>query len=857
MTVIELAIVPGQAAGAYRVDVVRSPAGEASEVVALDVEELLSRREQLEQAVLASAVASRAILPQNERPLREIGQELFSALLGSGDVAGRYRASAALATEREEGLRVVLRVDTAALAGLPWEAMYDAVAGGYVCRRDQLVRHVPVAAVVPPLTVAPPLRILAIISSPRGLPRLDVEKEQEQLTRALARLRTQGLIEIRWADEATWAALQDWLLGGQWHVVHFIGHGDFDIRQDEGVLALTGEDGRADLVEADRLVDLLHEARPMPRLVVLNSCSGATAGANDLFASTAAALVRGGVSAVAAMQYSISDHAAVAFARGFYTAIAHGRGVDEATSSGRVAILGTGSRTLEWVTPVMYLRGRDSRLFVLHSPSPTETGSDDNPALAAGRGQAPTSPPDGAHADGWGWESYAAELNIPPERIKVGQRLVADITAAVAKRGLPWRVVMRKGYVAIQRPGGYNVMVVDLWWNKAPRLAGKVPAEPASLGLASPFPHLPEVWIPAEREWGWTVPSEAAMPDVAMLIDLIQPLQPTQGPMNIPVGRTIAVGAIRPVGGTVSATVSPGEVLEAAIQRLEASGASRHIREAADGLRAMGYELRLAQTTIPGKRPENYLRIMDPTYSAHGIGYLTPTLFAYSRASDRDRLAALPGAILTGSSINFSHVESVQTGLAAARLLKPELRWNSDDLSPASGHITAVGQGPSETIWNEQRFLDAARACRPEQEVSLMQQLIAHVHALNGTLSWGKHATPGVSGRYSVLGTSTPVWIMRIVNGPRASSVRFELTAKWIAPRLSAGEGGFERLETAAHVLRKIPNTAGKIDIKKAKMRDWRTDFIIAFSDIAEGSGHMRQVIEAIDAIVDRVPRRG
>lgn len=73
----------------FRVEVVRSPAGEAATVVALDVEALLARREQLERAVLASAVASRAVLPQTERPIREIGQELFSALLGSDDVAGR------------------------------------------------------------------------------------------------------------------------------------------------------------------------------------------------------------------------------------------------------------------------------------------------------------------------------------------------------------------------------------------------------------------------------------------------------------------------------------------------------------------------------------------------------------------------------------------------------------------------------------------------------------------------------------------------------------------------------------------------------------------------------------------------
>jgi hypothetical protein len=65
------------------------------------------------------------------------------------------------------------------------------------------------------------------------------------------------------------------------------------------------------------------------------------------------------------MQYEISDPAAVVFARGFYAAIARSRGVDDAVSSGRVAILGLSDRTLEWVTPVLYLRGHDTRLFTL------------------------------------------------------------------------------------------------------------------------------------------------------------------------------------------------------------------------------------------------------------------------------------------------------------------------------------------------------------------------------------------------------------------------------------------------------------------------------------------------------------
>jgi hypothetical protein len=254
-----------------------------------------------------------------------------------------------------------------------------------VCRQDQLVRHVPVASVPAPLQLRPPLRVLGVISSPRGLPALDVEKEQDQLAQPTSK----GLAELHWAASATWADLQELLLEGEWHVLHFIGHGDFDAERDEGVLALVREDGRADLVAAHRLVDLLRQARPMPRLVVLNSCSGAAAGVSDLFSGTAAALVRGGVSAVAAMQYEISDPAAVAFARGFYAAIVRGRGIDDAVSSGRVAILGLSDRTLEWVTPVLYLRGHDSQLFTLPAPaedtSPESASRDDTDSSSRGR----------------------------------------------------------------------------------------------------------------------------------------------------------------------------------------------------------------------------------------------------------------------------------------------------------------------------------------------------------------------------------------------------------------------------------------------------------------------------------------
>jgi outer membrane protein assembly factor BamB len=363
---IELEIGAGSSAGSYSVRVIRAAAGgEPAGALELDVNELLARRELLETTLLASAVARRSV-PTAEQPVREVGQQLFQALF-SGPVYGMYRASLGMAQQRGKRLRVVLRLTAPELAALPWETLFDPETDAYLCRQEPLVRHVPAPYTADPVEARPPLRILGMVASPRGLPLLDVEAEKDHLAEALAEPMAEGLVEVVWIPEATWEGVHAQLLAGEWHVLHFVGHGDYDVQTDEGVLALVGADGRADLVDARRLADLLGEAQPTPQLVVLNSCSSGQAGVNDLFSGTAATLARCGISAVAAMQFSISDAAAIAFARGFYTAIAHGRDVDEAARSGRISILGA-QGSLEWVTPVLYVRGQARQLFNLSTP---------------------------------------------------------------------------------------------------------------------------------------------------------------------------------------------------------------------------------------------------------------------------------------------------------------------------------------------------------------------------------------------------------------------------------------------------------------------------------------------------------
>ena len=363
--IIELEIGPGEEPGAWEVRVLRSAGADtASASFRLDVDTLITRLPFMDSTVLASAVPARRVLTEGETEIQRVGTELFAAVF-SGEVEEAYRTSRAVAKERGESLQVRLRLVAPTLAALPWESLYDPEAGVYVCRKEPLIRQIPTTDVMEPLSLDPPLRVLAMVAAPSDLPAIDAGAERTRLETALGPHIARGRILVEWLDDVTWANVHEKLLSAPWHVLHFVGHGSYDSSSDEGVLAFVGSDGRAEYVDASALADLLDQAEPTPRLVVINSCMSGTSSTDELYSGTAAALVNSGINAVAAMQFTISDAAAVAFSQGFYSALAYGRRIDEAVVSGRIAILGLGRDTLEWVTPVLCLRGDETQLFVL------------------------------------------------------------------------------------------------------------------------------------------------------------------------------------------------------------------------------------------------------------------------------------------------------------------------------------------------------------------------------------------------------------------------------------------------------------------------------------------------------------
>jgi WD40 repeat protein len=370
--------------GSYRLHV-SSPAGDDSMYVGLDPARLGVDLDVLQAQVLASAATSRSMrVPELERPLREVGQALFDAVFQAS--AGALFLSSRNEVEGAGGrLRIVLRLHPPELAVLPWELLFSDHYGGYLCRRSPMVRYVDAPEPVRPLTVSPPLRVLGMTALPGDLAALDADTEQRRLQQLLAPLQDRGLISVDWVPGQSWEAAQDALYAGC-QVFHFIGHGGFDPDRGEGVIAFADERDRQQLVGASLLAELLSVADPMPRLVVLNSCQTGAGADTDVFSSTAATLVRT-VPAVVAMQFAVTDDAAAVFSRAFYRALVRNRGVDEAVRAGRIALTGWNTDTLEWVTPVLYLRSRDSRLFDLTYPGPAGTDEQPEPrqeaALAA------------------------------------------------------------------------------------------------------------------------------------------------------------------------------------------------------------------------------------------------------------------------------------------------------------------------------------------------------------------------------------------------------------------------------------------------------------------------------------------
>lgn len=349
--------------GGYRV-FASGPAGEAAGSFALpysdvEVENLVLRLSRPRTGV-------RRIDASDLELVRAFGGGLFDAVF-SGRVRDVYRSSLAAALGEGCGMRISLALTgTPELMHVPWEYLYDDPAFLSISTWTPVVRYLDLVSTRRPLQVEPPLRIIAMVSSPIDLARLDVGQERAKVEESLAGLVAQGAVEVHWLEQPTLQALQRGLRRADYHIFHYVGHGGYDQASQDGVLALEDGTGRSRLVSGMELGTILADETTL-RLAVLNACEGARSSADDPFSGVATSLVRREIPAVVAMQLQITDRAAITFACELYSALADGYAIDAALAESRKAIFADDNE-LEWATPVLFMRVPDGRIFDVATP---------------------------------------------------------------------------------------------------------------------------------------------------------------------------------------------------------------------------------------------------------------------------------------------------------------------------------------------------------------------------------------------------------------------------------------------------------------------------------------------------------
>ncbi len=301
----------------------------------------------------------------------ECGTLLYEALF-SGEMGRLLESCCRSAIGRRNcGVRLRLRIEPPELAVLPWELMHGPKPYGLFAANMQfpLVRYIDLNLSVPELETRFPLHLLAIL--PRScppFPEIMGSQERELLTRAVAPLVRDRSVKIVWLDghegaPVTLEAISDKLLEDTFHVIHFIGHGRFS--GDRATLLLNGDAGGMLEITDGQVANLLHNHKTL-KLLLLNSCQGATLSSVQPLVGMAPQLVKEGLPAVIGMQRPIDDKWAVHFSREFYHALFR------STQRGRVDVAVSHARNLlatkfpdepAFAVPVLYMRARHGMLF--------------------------------------------------------------------------------------------------------------------------------------------------------------------------------------------------------------------------------------------------------------------------------------------------------------------------------------------------------------------------------------------------------------------------------------------------------------------------------------------------------------
>lgn len=321
--------------------------------------------------------------PPDAAKLKQMGRNVLNSIMPTSALLG-FQSCLKEAIKNDRGLRLVIEmrgntsmINGLSLLDLPVEAAFNnqldylatnvktPVSRGVITKIDQNTA-----------TVTLPIRILLVVSEPSDMPPVNAEDEKQAILEALKPLVDADAVKVDLCDPATLTQFDAKLQEG-YHIVHFIGHGDYEIvgLDPNPQPHLYFEDGTANrrrkAVSAGEIFTFLRNGKVS--LLVLTACSTAASSPNGTnyptiaFESLAQNLVERqfGPLAAVAMQFDLETEAAKIFSRAFYAKLlSPGWSLDAAVSHARSVLFvefGEGHRS--WVNPTVYWRCKEGRVF--------------------------------------------------------------------------------------------------------------------------------------------------------------------------------------------------------------------------------------------------------------------------------------------------------------------------------------------------------------------------------------------------------------------------------------------------------------------------------------------------------------
>ncbi len=306
-----------------------------------------------------------------------VGQKLYRALF-----AGPMQTELSRARDKPPvACQLCFDPEDTLLAQFPWEVLHDGSTHPLLTKNGlELTRYITFGEKPTPFKVAPPLKVLFVMSRPDNEDRLPDADEVQAITKALEPLRQAGKLDWEYLNPPTWDALESTLNHQVFHIVHFDGHGTFARRcpvcdkahypnttrcvacqgdmsdnPPKGYLHFEDDAKHSDPVSVDDLTPLFHNADT--RLVVLSACGSAVTQGTSVFNGVAPGLIQAGIPAVLGMQGSPPVKAMVKFFERVYSMLAESKRLPDAVNSGRRAIFR--DKPPAWFMPIVYLRSSD------------------------------------------------------------------------------------------------------------------------------------------------------------------------------------------------------------------------------------------------------------------------------------------------------------------------------------------------------------------------------------------------------------------------------------------------------------------------------------------------------------------